>query len=189
MADQTKKERNTQRRKRRWGVEHKAYEMGKLCGFEVALIMHNPENDEYYTFRTTDQISWNMDQIVIELSEVMFDTLTYQQLAHPKSQNKLPKDIEKGMSKKRHSNSVRRNRSRRAGREATSRRVTPEAAVSKDQDPPERRIMPFLPDPPSFDLSVNVKQWHDLSRGQGALSKVIRQDGASGLNLSVQHVI
>ena len=90
---------------------------------------------------------------------------------------------------KRHSNSVRRNRSRRAGREVTSRRVTPEAAVSKDQDPPERRRMPFLPDPPSFDLSVNVKQWHDLSRSQGALSKVIRQDGANGLSLSVQHVI
>jgi hypothetical protein len=188
MADQTKKERNTQRRKRRWGVEHKAYEMGKLCGFEVALIMHNPENGEYYTFRTTDQTSWNMDQIVSELLEVMFYTLTHEQLAHPKSQNKLPKDIEKGMSK-RHSSSVRRNRSRRAGREATSRRVTPEGAVSKDQDPPERKIMPFLPDPPSFDLSVNVKQWHGPSQGQGALSKVSRQDGASGSNLSVQHVI
>jgi hypothetical protein len=74
MADQTKKERNTQRRKRRWGVEHKAYEMGKLCGFEVALIMHNPENGEYFTFRTTDQTSWNMDQIVSELLEVMFYT-------------------------------------------------------------------------------------------------------------------
>jgi hypothetical protein len=90
---------------------------------------------------------------------------------------------------KRHSSSVRRNRSRRAGREATSRRGTPEGAVSKDQDPPERRIIPFLPDPPSFDLSVNVKQWHGLSQGQGALEKVSRQDAASGSNLSVQHVI
>ena len=169
-------------------MEHKAYEMGKLCGFEVALIMHNPENGEYYTFRTTDQTSWNMDQIVSELLEVVFYTLTYEQLAHPKSQNMLPKDIEKSISK-RHLSSVRRNRSRRAGREATSRRVTPEGAVSKDQDPPERRIMSFLLDPPSFDLSVNVKQWHDLSRSQGALSKVIRQDGANGLSLSVQHVI
>jgi hypothetical protein len=188
MTDQTRKERNTQRRKRRWGVEHKAYEMGKLCGLEVALLMHNPENGEFYTFRTTDRIRWNIDQIVSMLSEVVFYTLTYQQLAHPKSQNKLPKDIEKGMSK-RHSSSVRRNRLRRAGREATSRRVTPEGAVSKDQDPPERRIMPFLPDPPSFDLSVSVEQWHGLSYSQGTLSKSTRQDGASGSNLSVQHVI
>jgi hypothetical protein len=86
---------------------------------------------------------------------------------------------------KRHSSSVRRSRSRRAGREATSRRLTPEGAVSKDQDPPERRIMQFLLDPPSFDLLVNVKQWHSLSQGQGALSKVSMQDGASGSNLSI----
>jgi hypothetical protein len=158
--------------------------MGKLCGFEVALLMHNPENGEYYTFRTTDQILWDMGQIVSMLSEVVFYILTYQQLANPKSQNKLPKDIEKGISK-RHSSSVRRNRSRRAGREATSRRETPEGAVSKDQDPLERKIMPFLPDPPSFDLSVSVKQWHGLSYSQGTLPKVTRQDGASGLNLSV----
>jgi hypothetical protein len=90
---------------------------------------------------------------------------------------------------KRHSSSVRRNRLRRAEREATSRRVTPEGVVSKDQDPPERRIMPFLPDPPSFDLSVSVEQWHGLSYSQGTLSKIIRQDGASGSNLFVQHVI
>ncbi len=162
--------------------------MGKLCGFDVALIMHNPENGKYYTFRTTDQTSWNIDQIVSELLEVIFYTLTHKQLAHPKSQNKLPKDIEKGMSK-RHSSSIQRNRSQRAGREATSRRVTPEGAVLKDQDPPERRIMPFLSDPPSFNLSVNVKQWHSLSQGQGALSKVSRQDRASSSNLSIQHVI
>jgi hypothetical protein len=78
MTDQTRKERNTQRRKRRWGVEHKAYEMGKLCGLEVALLMHNPENGEYYTFRTTDQILWDMGQIVSMLSEVGFYILTYQ---------------------------------------------------------------------------------------------------------------
>jgi hypothetical protein len=64
---------------------------------------------------------------------------------------------------KRHSSSVRKHRLRRAGREATSRRETLEGAVSKDQDLPERKIMPFLPDPLSFDLSVSVKQWHGLS--------------------------
>ncbi len=70
-GSQTKKERNTQRRKRRWGLEHKAYEMGELCGFELAQFMYNPEKDEYYAFMTTDQMSWNVEQIVSEPLIVM----------------------------------------------------------------------------------------------------------------------
>jgi hypothetical protein len=76
---------------------------------------------------------------------------------HPKSQNKLLEDIEKGMSK-RHSSSVQRNRSRQARKEAISHRVTLESAVSKDQDLPKKRIIPFLPDLLSFDLLINIKQ-------------------------------
>jgi hypothetical protein len=64
QAPQTKKERNTQRRKRKTGLEHKAYQMGTLCGFELAQIMYNPEKDEYYVFMTTDQMQWNVDEIV-----------------------------------------------------------------------------------------------------------------------------
>lgn len=90
---------------------------------------------------------------------------------------------------KRHSNSIRRNRPRRVGREGTSRRVALEGAGLQDQDPPKRRIIPFLRDPPSFDLSVNVKQLHGLPHNQGTLSKVTKQDRASGSNLSVQHMI
>jgi hypothetical protein len=63
-SHQTPKERNTQRRKRRWGLEHKAYEMGEFCGFELAQFIYNPEKDEHYVFMTTDQMSWNVEQIV-----------------------------------------------------------------------------------------------------------------------------
>jgi hypothetical protein len=65
--------------------------------------------------------------------------------------------------------------------------VTPAVAVvSKDQVPPERettRAMPFLPDPPSFDLTINRNQWHGLVHNQGAMSEVTRPGGASSLNL------
>ncbi|KAH8650327.1 hypothetical protein BGZ60DRAFT_520547, partial [Tricladium varicosporioides] len=137
QAPQTKKERNTQRRKRKTGLEHKAYQMGTLCGFELAQIMYNPEKDEYYVFMTTDQMQWNVDEI----------------LARPNTQIKFPRDIENSLSERE------RKKIRRVRGEAPSHRVTPTAEVaSKDQAPPERettRAMPFLPDPPSFDLTIN----------------------------------
>ncbi|KAF4632609.1 hypothetical protein G7Y89_g5520 [Cudoniella acicularis] len=69
------------------------------------------------------------------------------EIADPKTQNKLPSDVEKTKSKR---HPLRKKRSRRGRRENISYRVTPERLVLKDQDPPERRIMPFLPDPLSF---------------------------------------
>jgi SRF-type transcription factor (DNA-binding and dimerisation domain) len=72
MADQTKKERNTQRRKRKGGFENKAYEMWDLCGFQMLTVMENPETGEFYTFRTMKKLSWNIDQIVSELTQVIF---------------------------------------------------------------------------------------------------------------------
>jgi hypothetical protein len=76
---------------------------------------------------------------------------------YPKSQNKLPKDIEKGMLKK-HLSFIQRNRLRQVKKKAISYKVTLEGAVSKDQDPLKRRIIPFLPDLLLFDLLVNIKQ-------------------------------
>lgn len=52
---QTQKERNTQRRKRRKGLFHKAYQLGKLYGLDVAVFIHNPDDGQYHTFRSTDQ--------------------------------------------------------------------------------------------------------------------------------------
>jgi hypothetical protein len=70
--------------------------------------------------------------------------------------------------------------------EAPSHRATPvEAVVSKDQAPPERgifRTMPFLPDPPLFDLTINRNQQHGLLHDEGAMSEVTRPDGASSLD-------
>lgn len=77
------------------------------------------------------------------------------QLAHPKSQNKLPKDIEKLNRTKE------KKRSRRA-----RRRPSPEELQSEDQasngDEPDGSVTkaaPFLPEPPSFDTTLLRKAW------------------------------
>ncbi len=60
------------------------------------------------------------------------------------------------------------------------------AVVSEDQVLPERettRAMPFLPDPPSFDLTINRNQWHGFLHDQGAMSEVTGPGGPSSLNL------
>ena len=47
--------------------------------------------------------------------------------------------------------------------EAISHKVSTERAALMDLDPPQKglkRAMPFLPDPPSFDLTVTPNQWH-----------------------------
>jgi hypothetical protein len=38
--------------------------MGRLCGFELALFMYNPEKDEHYVFMTIDEMQLNVDEIV-----------------------------------------------------------------------------------------------------------------------------
>ena len=38
--------------------------MGRLCGFELALFMYNPEKDEHYVFMTTDEMQLNVEEIV-----------------------------------------------------------------------------------------------------------------------------
>lgn len=69
MRAQTKKERKTQRRKRTQGLFHKAYQLGELCDLPVAVIIYNPEDGQYYTYRSTDQESWPppMEKIVSEM--------------------------------------------------------------------------------------------------------------------------
>ena len=76
MAPQTKKERNTQRRKRKQGHDNKSYEMWDLCGFEVLTVMRNPEKDEFYTYRSMKKLTWNIDQIVSEQLGASFHPLT-----------------------------------------------------------------------------------------------------------------
>lgn len=64
--DKTIKERNTQRRKRRTGLEKKAFFLSKLCGLDVALIIYNPESDSYYTFRSSERAWPDLPTIVSE---------------------------------------------------------------------------------------------------------------------------
>src|SRR5436190_23477795 len=76
----TIKERNTQRRKRRRGLKKKAYEIGKLCGFDVALIIYNPEVEQYYMYLSTRRESWppSREQIVSRPPQVTCrTTLTF----------------------------------------------------------------------------------------------------------------
>jgi hypothetical protein len=102
-----------------------------------------------------------------------------QQLARPNTQIKFPRDIENSLSERE------RKKIRRVRGEAPSHRVTPTGTVvTTDQVPSERepaRPMPFLPDPPSFDLTLNRNQWHGLLHEQGAISE--KPYGASSLNL------
>ncbi|KAH8799649.1 hypothetical protein F5884DRAFT_863258 [Xylogone sp. PMI_703] len=130
MAPQrTLKERNTQRRKRRRTLESKAAEIAELCDFDMALIMRNCESGEYYTYRSRDSWRPNMEEI----------------LADPKSQNKLPRDIEKLKKKKQ--------RLKRARRYATSKELISEDQMSNKDGSDGRitRAASFLPEPPSFD--------------------------------------
>jgi hypothetical protein len=63
---QTPKERNTQRRKRKKGWFHKAYLLWKMCDFEVAGYVRNPESGQIYTFSSGDGVWFppSMEDIV-----------------------------------------------------------------------------------------------------------------------------
>ena len=62
--EKTTKERNTQRRKRRIGLEKKAFFLSELCGLDVALLIYNPEEDSYYTFRSSERDWLDIPSIV-----------------------------------------------------------------------------------------------------------------------------
>jgi hypothetical protein len=111
---------------------------------------------------------------------------TNRQLAHPNTQIKFSRDIEKREKERKEREKEREEREKVRERNkiwATKTEVITERATSMDQDPPQRgltKAMPFLPDPPSFDLTVAPNQWHG---GQSVPSEVTRQGGAGGLNV------
>jgi hypothetical protein len=150
----TIKERNTQRRKRRRGVEKKTYEIGKLCGFDVALIMYNPDEDQYYMYLSTRRESWppSKEQIVSRPSRVACNMIfnIRKQFAHSKFEIKYPEDVERIKSRK--------------GQERIRKRVAREVSISKgvtsNDNKPEKLMAAatFLPEPPSFDLTLFKKK-------------------------------
>ncbi|KAI9767640.1 MAG: hypothetical protein M1840_005511 [Geoglossum simile] len=160
MAIQTKKERNTQRRKRKLGAAKKAHLLGMLCNLDVALIIYNPENGQYDMYRSTDRESWPppMEQIVSShriLQKVsLFDTC--QQLAHPTSQNKLPKDMERIISKKNERATHPAERKKPSRAEVASDELESEGRVL-DKSLHKGRDVPLLPKPPSFDQTLLEK--------------------------------
>ncbi|KAI9767710.1 MAG: hypothetical protein M1839_004371 [Geoglossum umbratile] len=159
MAIQTKKERNTQRRKRKLGAAKKAHLLGMLCNLDVALIIYNPENRQYDTYRSTDRESWPlpMEQIVSShrtLQKVsLFDTC---QLAHPTSQNKLPEDMERIISKKNERETHPAERKELSRAEVPSDELESEGQTL-DKSLHKGRDVPLLPKPPSFDQTLLEK--------------------------------
>jgi hypothetical protein len=59
-----KKNEREKLRKRKNNLFKKAYELGKLCNVDVAVIVH--KNGRYFTYRSTDKESWppSMKEIV-----------------------------------------------------------------------------------------------------------------------------
>jgi hypothetical protein len=68
--EQTTKERNTQRRKRKNGWFHKAYLLGKICDFEVAAYVRNPDSGQIYTYRSKEGVWFprSMEDIVSSMA-------------------------------------------------------------------------------------------------------------------------
>ncbi|KAI9784311.1 MAG: hypothetical protein M1839_002372 [Geoglossum umbratile] len=139
MAIQTTKERNTQRRKRKLGVAKKAHLLGTLCNLDVALIIYNPENGQYDTYRSTDRESWPppIEQI----------------LAHPTSQNKLPEDVERIISKRNERATHAAERKKLSRAEVASDELESEGRTL-DKSLRKGRDVPWLPKPPSFDQTL-----------------------------------
>jgi hypothetical protein len=65
-SENTVKERNRQRKKRKEGLFHKGYEMGEFCDYWVAVILYDPVRGEYDMFKSTDSPTWppSFEQIV-----------------------------------------------------------------------------------------------------------------------------
>ncbi|KAI9855645.1 MAG: hypothetical protein M1813_009691 [Trichoglossum hirsutum] len=135
MVVQTKKARKKQRKKRREGVERKAYLLGELGDFDVAVIVHNHDDGKYYTYRSTNRESWPppMKEILTNL----------------KSENKLPEDVIAG----------------REGSSGAGKGITPEGSISgghiSDEDLTEKlmtRDVSLLPEPPSFGQIDNIQK-------------------------------
>jgi hypothetical protein len=56
MAAGSRKNEREKERKRKKTLLRKAYELGKLCDVDVAVILH--KNGRYVTYRSTDKESW-----------------------------------------------------------------------------------------------------------------------------------
>lgn len=141
------KERNTQLRKRTETVELKVAKIAELCDLDTALVMRKRESGEIYSFRSSDSFRPNMEDIVSPYNVYVVPPSNNCQLAHPKSRNKLPKDIEKIKRKKE------RQRLRGVRRRAE---LLSEGRASNERGSHGwvKKAASFLPEPPSFDGTI-----------------------------------
>lgn len=148
MVDKERKRRTAQKLKRRRGVFCKSHQLGKLCGLNVAVIVHDPEEGQYYVYRSTDQESWppSLKEIVSLscLSTSMIKILSLQQrLATPRPIFVLPSDIEEPGN---HTD----NRNERNKRKRTHS-ITDKGMIRQHEPTPLARQSSQLPEPPTFD--------------------------------------
>jgi hypothetical protein len=68
MAAGSQKIEREKERKRKKTLLRKAYELGKLCDVDVAVILH--KNGRYFTYRSIDKESWppSMKEIVSNIA-------------------------------------------------------------------------------------------------------------------------
>jgi hypothetical protein len=44
--------------------------MWTLCRYRVLTVTQNPDTGQFYTFRTMENLSWNVDQIVSDPTQI-----------------------------------------------------------------------------------------------------------------------
>jgi hypothetical protein len=146
MTSKAKKRRNDQLRKRKKRLFSKAYQYG-LLGIDVAVIVYNPEDKRYYTYRSTDRESWPppmKDIVSLPLILSNRDTQLAQQLAFPLPVNLLPSDFEEPSEKMRPETNP-------GSKDTNLNRQSQRIEAVGDNS--------ILPEPPSFDLN-SLSRWH-----------------------------
>ena len=97
MAPNDLKNRREKFRRRKHSFLKKAYELGKYCDADVAVIIH--KNGRYFTYRSTDQGSWppSMEKIVSQITTRTTCNMmlkSQKKNTYPLPKNLLPQDME-----------------------------------------------------------------------------------------------
>lgn len=150
MIDKERKRRTAQKLKRRRGVFRKSYQLGKLCGLNVAVIVHDPDDGQYYVYRSTDKESWPPPlKEIVSLPLLFFTHMIKilslkQRLATPRPIFVLPSDIEEPCN---HTDK----RNERNKRKCTHV-ITDKGMISKHEPTTSIRQSSQLPEPPTFNI-------------------------------------
>ncbi|CAI6342328.1 unnamed protein product [Periconia digitata] len=143
MAEQSKRDRNKQLKKRLDGLENKVYQYGEL-GVDIALIIGYREKEGGYSYTTSEEFLQRIPEL----------------RSHPKCVNRLPEDI-KRMDAQSGSNTTRQIKKRRL-RRAKKTNETEQSSSNPLLGPKNAKDnvheeTSFFPDPPTLDLPINPK--------------------------------